>query len=54
MNPDLRPLVKELRLLANGWQNTQNDPHNIANAVMIALQEVSNAIVRAYPETKDE
>lgn len=46
----LQPLVKELRALADGWRNSPTDPHNIANAVMVALLEVSNAIVRAYGE----
>jgi hypothetical protein len=44
----MKPLVDELRVLAEGWRNSTSDPHNIANAVMVALQEVSNAIVRAY------
>lgn len=44
----LDPLVKELRTLAEDWRNTQSDPHNISNAVMVALLEVSNAIVKAY------
>jgi len=47
---NLQPLVKELRTLADGWRNSPSDPHNIANAVMVALLEVSNAIVRAYGE----
>jgi hypothetical protein len=47
---NLQPLVKELRTLAEGWRNSPSDPHNIANAVMVALLEVSNAIVRAYGE----
>lgn len=43
---DLKPLVKELRALADGWRNSPSDPHNTANAVMVALLEVSNAIVQ--------
>lgn len=44
----LHPLIKELRVLANGWRHMPSDPHNIANSVMITLEEVANAIVRAY------
>lgn len=51
---DLQPLVKELRTLADGWRNLPSDPHNIANAVMVALLEVSNAIVRVYGDPPNE
>lgn len=51
---ELQPLVKELRALSEGWRNSPSDPHNIANAVMVALLEVSNAIVRAYGEPTNE
>ena len=51
---ELQPLVKELRTLSEGWRNSPGDPHNIANAVMVALLEVSNAIVRAYGEPPND
>jgi hypothetical protein len=47
---NLQLLVKELRTLAESWRNSPNDPHNVANAVMVALLEVSNAIVRVCGE----
>lgn len=47
---ELYPLVRELRALSEGWRRSPHDPHHIADAVMVALLEVSNAIVRAYGE----
>lgn len=52
-NEERERLVKELRKLAEGWRNAPVDPYNIANAVMVSLHEVANAIVRASEKPSD-
>lgn len=52
-NKECERLVKELRKLAESWRNAPVDPYNIANAVMVSLHEVANAIERTKENSSD-
>ena len=43
----------ELTARADGWRNAPSDPHNIANAVQVALLEVANSINAAAQSPND-
>ncbi len=41
---DAQKLIKILESKADWWRNNQNDPHNVGNAVQVAIREVADAI----------
>lgn len=45
LDPD--KLIKELNIKINQWREAQDDPHQISNAVLVALEEVRSAIIEA-------
>jgi hypothetical protein len=47
-------LIAELERRAEYWRTTKEDPHGIATAVMVALEEVASAVKAAERNKQKE